>query len=237
VIVNSSTRHTFEDNGGSSKKYTTALIAISAAGQVLPPFIIYSGQNLMDSWCKNGPTGTHYAVTDKVNIKFCFCYFFTFSFSFSNQGWINSWAFEYWLREMFIPATSHINRPLLLIIDGHAAHVNINVIKLMQEHHIVCLMLPPHSTHALQPIDVVLFNNVKSDWSNIIKNHIKAGNKTIKNSHIPALMTKLFVDKQAFSTTRIVSSFARSGKINEVYQSNCIKILIIKRKLFIHFLL
>jgi hypothetical protein len=136
---------------------------------------------------------------------------------------------------MFIPATSHIRRPLLLIIDGHATHVNINVIELLKEYQIVCLVLPPHSTHALQPIDVVLFNNVKTDWTNIIKNHMKAGNKSVKNSHMPALMKKLFVEKQSFSTTRIVSSFARSGKFNQVYWSDYTQFLIIERKLFIRF--
>jgi hypothetical protein len=80
VIVNSSTRHTFEENGGSGRKYTTALIGISAAGQVLPPFIIYSGKNLMDNWCKNGPIGTHYAVTDKVSIRFYFVFALPFLF-------------------------------------------------------------------------------------------------------------------------------------------------------------
>jgi LEA14-like dessication related protein len=114
---------------------------------------------------------------------------------------------------MFLPSTCHINRPLLLIIDGHAAHVNLNVIKLLQENQIVCLLLPPHSTHCLQPIDVVLFNNIKADWLSIVKNHMRAGNKSITNGHIPKLMKQLFITKQAFTTTRIVSSFARSGEI------------------------
>lgn len=114
---------------------------------------------------------------------------------------------------MFIPATSHIKRPLLLIMDGHNAHVSINIIKLMNEHKIVCLILPPHCTHGLQPIDVVLFNNVKTDWASIVKNHFKSGNKSIKNSDVPRLMKRLFFDKQAFSTTRIVSSFSRAGEL------------------------
>jgi hypothetical protein len=81
VIVNSSTRHTFEQNGGSGRKFTTALIAISAGGQVLPPFIVYSGKNLMSNWCKAGPPGTHYAVTEKVSIKIC-CSFILYNFIF-----------------------------------------------------------------------------------------------------------------------------------------------------------
>ena len=73
VIINSSTRHVFETNGGPGKKknYTTALFAISAAGQVLSPFIVYSGKNLINNWCRDGQDGSHYAVTDKVNMAFC----------------------------------------------------------------------------------------------------------------------------------------------------------------------
>ncbi len=67
MIVNSSCRHIFEANGGGGKDYRTALICISAGGQVLPPFILYSGKYLMDSWCKGGPPGTQYGVTPKVS--------------------------------------------------------------------------------------------------------------------------------------------------------------------------
>jgi hypothetical protein len=47
VIVNSSCRHAFEANGGTGKEYRTALICISAGGQVLCPFLLYAGKNLM----------------------------------------------------------------------------------------------------------------------------------------------------------------------------------------------
>ena len=71
MIINSSTRHVFETNGDPGKNYATALIDISAAGQVLPPFIVYSGKNLINNWCRDGHDGSHYAVTDKVDMTFC----------------------------------------------------------------------------------------------------------------------------------------------------------------------
>ncbi|CAF5186211.1 unnamed protein product [Rotaria magnacalcarata] len=148
----------------------------------------------MNVWRKGGPDGSRYAVTKK--------------------GWIDSCSFEYWLKEMFIPATAHLNRPVLLIMDGHNAHVNLNIINLMKQHNIVCLILPPHCTHSLQPIDVVLFNNVKIDWCDIVKNYFKSGHKSIRNADIPRLMKRLFIEKQSFSTTRIVSSFSRSGELH-----------------------
>lgn len=69
VIVNANRRHVYESEGGTGKNYFTVLIAINAGGNVLSPFVIYDGQNLMDSWCKGGPPGTLYSVTDKVNFS------------------------------------------------------------------------------------------------------------------------------------------------------------------------
>jgi hypothetical protein len=67
VIVNSSCRHVFEANGGSGKDFKTAVICISADGKVLPPFILYAGKNLMNTWCRGGPIGSQYGVTKKVS--------------------------------------------------------------------------------------------------------------------------------------------------------------------------
>ena len=120
--------------------------------------------------------------------------------------------YEYWLEQMFIPSTAHLNRALLLIIDGHASHLSLKIIELLKANQIICLILPSHSRHALQPLDVVVFNAVKRDWSAIVKNHLKEGNKSVKNYEFPRLIKKLFIDKAAFSSSRIVSSFARAGK-------------------------
>lgn len=71
VVVSSSCRHAFESMGGTGKDYRTALICISAGGQVLPPFLLYSGKNLMNTWCRGGPDGAQYGVTQKVSFEIC----------------------------------------------------------------------------------------------------------------------------------------------------------------------
>jgi hypothetical protein len=123
--------------------------------------------------------------------------------------------YEFWLENLFIPSTAHLNRPLLLVIDGHTSHISLKILHLLRTNHIICLMLPSHSTHALQPLDLVVFSSVKQDWTKLVTNHLKHVNKCIKNSDFPGLMKKLFIDKAAFSPTRIVSSFARAGKLNQ----------------------
>jgi hypothetical protein len=125
--------------------------------------------------------------------------------------------YEFWLENVFIPTTAHIQRPLLLVIDGHTSHVSLKILNLLRSNQIICLMLPSHCTHALQPLDVVVFSSVKQDWTKLVTNHFKDGHKSIRNSDFPGLMKKLFVDKAAFSSGRIVSSFARAGKIKQYF--------------------
>lgn len=176
---------------------------------MLSPFVLYAGKVLMNIWCKGGPNGTHYGVIKKVSCKKAL---FVSIILPAFQGWIDIPMYEYWLENLFIPSTTHLNRPLLFIIDGHASHISLKMINLLKTNQIICLMLPSHFTHALQSIDVVVFNCVKNDWSKLVKNHLKDGHKSIKNSDFPRLIKKLFIDKTAFSPARIVSSFARSGK-------------------------
>ena len=69
MIVNSRCRHVLESNGGTRKQYRTAVICINVGGRVLSPFLVFSGKNLMSSWCKGGPEGVHYGVTRKVGFQ------------------------------------------------------------------------------------------------------------------------------------------------------------------------
>jgi hypothetical protein len=46
VIVAHDTKYAYEQSGGSGKSFTTSLMCGNAAGDILPPFIIYSAKNL-----------------------------------------------------------------------------------------------------------------------------------------------------------------------------------------------
>ena len=124
-------------------------------------------------------------------------------------GWMNLKMFEYWLKQMFVPSTAHIIRPLLLVMDGYLSHINLKIINLLKQYRIVSLILSPRTTHTLQSLDLLLFNSGKNDWIKIVKNYFKEGNKILRESDFSWLLRKLIVDKLAFSPSRIVSSFER----------------------------
>jgi prepilin-type processing-associated H-X9-DG protein len=45
----------------------------------------------------------------------------------------------------------------LLIVDGHSSYVNIAFLDLASRLRILVLIMPPHSTHRLQPLNIGMF--------------------------------------------------------------------------------
>ena len=56
-------------------------------------------------------------------------------------------------------------RPVLLLLDGHSTHYTPEVTRAAAKEGVVMLCLPPHTTHAIQPLDVSFFKSLKVHWS------------------------------------------------------------------------
>jgi DDE superfamily endonuclease len=88
-------------------------------------------------------------------------------FSALNNSWSNN-AFKLkWLVQVFDRYTRRLagNRRRLLIVDGHLSYVNIAFLNKCDELRILVLILPPHSTHRLQPLNVGLFQPLSTTYS------------------------------------------------------------------------
>ncbi|RAQ99893.1 pogo transposable element [Stemphylium lycopersici] len=64
-----------------------------------------------------------------------------------------------WLKQVFDRETKKKARTSwrLLILDGHGSHVSMEFIEYCDANKILLMIYPPHSTHTLQPLDVVMF--------------------------------------------------------------------------------
>ena len=73
------------------------------------------------------------------------------------------------MQEYFEPATaSQLRREFrLFIVDSHASHISNEFIQFTQAKKIVCLCLPPHSTHLLQPLDVRVFRLLNQNYKKL----------------------------------------------------------------------
>ena len=47
-------------------------------------------------------------------------------------------------------------RSVMLFVDGHKSHL---MLDLARKKDVILFYLPPHTTHALQPLDVVVFKD------------------------------------------------------------------------------
>jgi len=64
-----------------------------------------------------------------------------------------------WLQKVFNRYTkpTRATQKRLLIVDGHSSHVNMAFVDWANQHGIILLILPPHTTQRLQPLNVGLF--------------------------------------------------------------------------------
>jgi hypothetical protein len=137
-----------------SREFLSLLACICADGTKLPPLLIYQGDShdLQDSWVQDFNEGDQ-------------AYFAT-----TANGWSCDQLGLEWLQKVFHLQTKSKagNRRWLLIVDGHSSHVNLKFIEWADQHRIILLILPPHSTHRLQPLDVSLFSPLATAYSNQI---------------------------------------------------------------------
>lgn len=129
------------------KTQITVLAAISASGAYVPPLIIAPGCRLRYDLTDGAPEGTCLGK--------------------SPSGWINAEIFYEWVANHFHQylIANHIPKPVLLLIDGHTAHINIHTAEFCHTHNIILYCLPPSASHILQPCDVGLFASMKTAWT------------------------------------------------------------------------
>ena len=81
------------------------------------------------------------------------------------NGWITSEGFLKWMKRFVNKVNLCEDRPVLLIVDGHCSHKDIEVISFAKRHHVHMLSLPPHTTHKLQPLDRVVMKPFKNAYN------------------------------------------------------------------------
>ena len=180
-----------------NREFLSLLACIGADGTALPPALVYRGEagSLLDSWVEDWKM---------ENEAF---------FAVSDNGWSSDSLGLHWLRHVFHRSTvgKAGNRRRLLIVDGHSSHVNMRFINLADELRILLLILPPHSTHRLQPLDVSLFAPLATYYSQGLQRLMSDSLGMVCMTK--GLFWKIFWPawKQAFTPTNIASGFAKTG--------------------------
>jgi hypothetical protein len=117
---------------------------ICADGTILPPFGIFKGKNVLQNWIPN-------QVLEQ------------WFFSANTKGWTSNLHGLEWLKRVFEPTTrtKANGQYRLLVCDGHDSHISGSFIAHCLQNRIILLILPPHTSHLLQPLDVAIFGPLK----------------------------------------------------------------------------
>ena len=96
-------------------------------------------------------------------------------------------------------------------MDGHNSHINLKFIDYADRNRILLAVLPPHSTHRLQPLDVDLFSPLGTYYSQEVDNLLTKSQGLIgmTKRHFWALFREAW--GRAFTTKNIEAAWKATG--------------------------
>ena len=177
-----------------NRELVTSCEAISGDGEVLPPMLILPGALHLEDWYTNTNLDDDYLL------------------AVSETGYSNDLLSLEWLQHFDkFSARRQIGVYRLLLLDGHGSHCTKEFIDYCDEKKIIPFCLPPHSTHLLQPLDVVVFQPLKHYHTEAIELATRTGCSDFNKIEFLSAISS--IRQQAFKRTTILSSFRKTGLI------------------------
>lgn len=174
----------------SSKSSISIMMAISASGALLPPYVVYKSVHLYPTWVEGGPIGTVYNRT--------------------KSGWFDGPTFDDWFDRILLPHFKTLRGKKVLIGDNLASHISLHVLQSCEDNDIHFVLLPPNATHLLQPLDVSFFAPFKKSWRSILTDWKFKNRGCISKSEFPRLLQQA-LEKVGNIENSIKSGFKSCG--------------------------
>ncbi|KJZ76545.1 hypothetical protein HIM_03881 [Hirsutella minnesotensis 3608] len=177
-----------------NRESATAVEAISATGRVIPVFLILSGTMHMANWYR-------LEELDKDTV------IGTSPTGYSNDELSMAWIqhFEAYTKK------GAVGSKRLLLMDGYGSHCTREFIQYCDDSSIVPFGFPPHSTHLLQPLDVVMFQPLKHYHAEALDLIVRDGCANITKIEFLSVIQE--VRRKAFREDSILSAFKKSGLV------------------------
>jgi hypothetical protein len=134
-------------------------------------------------------------------------------FGVSGSGWSNDGLDLAWLQQVFerFTAAKARRKYRLLLVDGHGSHLTEEFLEYCHRHKILLGIYPPHSTHTLQPLDMVMFKPLSTAYAKKLATRLHKHQGLVPVTK--ADFFGLFWDAWAssFTAKNIFSSFETTG--------------------------
>jgi hypothetical protein len=134
-------------------------------------------------------------------------------YQMSETGWSNASCFKDYLENHLLKYARHgsdDNQPIFLILDGHTTHTTPTMVKWAQTKGVHLFILPAHSSHILQPLDVAVFGPFKKFYFSECASYMKQNmGKVVTRYEIAQLASRAYL--KAMTPWNIVSGFRKTG--------------------------
>jgi DDE superfamily endonuclease len=191
VVLDKTERSRYSAQPG-RQEWISVIECISMDGMALHPMIIFKGKTLSKSWIpRNTPLD--------------------WMFSCNMSGWMSNEHCKKWLFENFEPNTREKanGRPRLLIFDGHGSHTTADIILHCIQNQIHLALLPPHTSHKTQPLDIGVFSSLKTHMTHELDVFIRNGiSRMQKDEWLKAFIA---ARPNAFMRKNIYSGWSGTG--------------------------
>ena len=172
-----------------TKTQITILACANAAGQTIPPMVVFSGKHFNSALVKGEVPATLYGM--------------------SPSGWMDQELFREWFSEHFLKHAVS-SRPLLLLLDGHSSHYILDLVKTAAEEDVIIFCLPPHTTADSQPLDTSCFKPLKTHWVDVCRRYLFANpSRVITKFHFSSLFSEAW--SKSMTINNISSGFRTTG--------------------------
>ncbi|XP_071848782.1 uncharacterized protein [Apostichopus japonicus] len=171
---------------------TTVLATSNATGNALPPFFIYKEKPLMDELKEGAYPGS--------------------KFHMSESGWSNGDIFQTYLEEHFLKFIPNrdSDQHVLLLYDGYNSNISVPLIEIAKSHNIILFVLPPHTSHVLQPLDKGIFSPLKSHYNSECESYMRENpGEKITRYNMTKLVSQSYA--KAFSPSNLFTAFKSTG--------------------------
>lgn len=174
------------------QEWVTSLECICADRITLPPLIIFKAENVSHDWI----------LADTPE---------DWSFSYNSKGWTSNQHSLEWLQCCFDSATQvkTENQFRILICDGYNSHISGNFVEHCMNNRIHLMILPPHSSHLTQPLDVGVFGPLKRILASKLEPLLRTGVARIQKPEFASGFIK--AHEQAFRESNILGGFCGTG--------------------------
>lgn len=128
----------------------------------------------------------------------------------NKSGWMTATEFIIYMDHFIKHTKPSPSDPVLLLLDNHQSHIDINEVEKAKANSIIMLLFPPHCTHRLQPLDVGVNAPFKNYCAKAQDNWLRNNpGKTMSIYEIPEIVK--YALPLAVTSINIMSSFRKTG--------------------------